>query len=92
MKRIYSGCIITSLNTPGTSITLLRLSDFRVLELLDAPSEATAWPRNASYNNDVFRHPIDIDEHEKSNDHQGKHAIDCNYCHVLTDYTPFRTY
>ncbi|KAI8054085.1 Dak1 domain-containing protein [Syncephalis plumigaleata] len=70
VKRIYSGSIITSLNTPGTSITLLRLSDSsRLLDLLDAPSEATAWPRHSSYNNDVFRHSTDVEGHGKSCDH-----------------------
>lgn len=53
--RIYSGVFETSLNGPGFSITLGNISGMgrainksveEVLELLDAPTTAPAWPKN----------------------------------------------
>ncbi|KZZ94580.1 dihydroxyacetone kinase [Ascosphaera apis ARSEF 7405] len=47
--RIYQGTFLTSLNGMGFSISLLRLADTglgegrQLLDLLDAPSEATGW-------------------------------------------------
>ena len=45
--RIISGTFMTSLNGLGFSVTLLRLRDTGIgksmLELLDAPAEATGW-------------------------------------------------
>lgn len=45
--RVISGTFVTSLNGLGFSITLLKLADSGVdkslLELLDAPAEATGW-------------------------------------------------
>ena len=54
-KRIYAGVLETSLNGQGFSITLgnmtgmakaMELSDEEVFELLDAPTNAPAWPKN----------------------------------------------
>lgn len=54
-KRIYAGVLETSLNGQGFSITLgnmtgmakaMDLSDEEVFELLDAPTNAPAWPKN----------------------------------------------
>jgi dihydroxyacetone kinase len=54
-KRIYAGVLETSLNGQGFSITLgnmsgmakaMDLSDNEVFELLDAPTNAPAWPKN----------------------------------------------
>ncbi|KAM0698247.1 hypothetical protein Q7P36_001712 [Cladosporium allicinum] len=41
--RILSGTYMTSLNGLGFSISLLKLTDAKVLDLLDAPAEATGW-------------------------------------------------
>lgn len=50
--RILSGTYMTSLNGLGFSITLLKLTDTglgkSMLELLDAPAEATGWPISVS--------------------------------------------
>jgi dihydroxyacetone kinase len=54
-KRIYAGVLETSLNGQGFSITLgnmsgmakaMSLSDSDIFELLDAPTNAPAWPKN----------------------------------------------
>jgi dihydroxyacetone kinase len=54
-KRIYAGVLETSLNGQGFSITLgnmtgmakaMDLKDEDVFELLDAPTNAPAWPKN----------------------------------------------
>lgn len=46
--RILSGTFMTSLNGLGFSVSLLRVADTGVgssmLELLDAPAEASSWP------------------------------------------------
>ncbi|KAF9700685.1 hypothetical protein EKO04_001818 [Ascochyta lentis] len=53
--RIYAGVLETSLNGQGFSITLgnmsgmakgMGLTDGEVIELLDAPTNAPAWPKN----------------------------------------------
>jgi dihydroxyacetone kinase len=53
--RIYAGILETSLNGQGFSITLgnmsgmakaMDLADEEVIELLDAPTNAPAWPKN----------------------------------------------
>lgn len=53
--RIYAGILETSLNGQGFSITLgnmsgmakaMDLKDAEVIELLDAPTNAPAWPKN----------------------------------------------
>lgn len=53
--RIYAGILETSLNGQGFSITLgnmsgmakeMNLKDAEVIELLDAPTNAPAWPKN----------------------------------------------
>lgn len=49
-KRIISGTLFGSLNGPGFIISILRLADTglgtgkSLLELLDAPAQATGWP------------------------------------------------
>jgi len=42
--RILAGSFMTSLNGLGFSISLLKLSDKSLLELLEAPSQSTIWP------------------------------------------------
>jgi triose/dihydroxyacetone kinase / FAD-AMP lyase (cyclizing) len=53
--RIYAGMFETSLNGPGFSLTLgnvtgmaktMEVSEEEILELLDAPTTAPAWPKN----------------------------------------------
>ena len=41
--RILAGTFMTSLNGLGLSISLLRVADSSMLELLDAPAEASGW-------------------------------------------------
>jgi len=41
--RILAGTFMTSLNGLGFSISLLRVADASMLELLDAPAEASGW-------------------------------------------------
>jgi triose/dihydroxyacetone kinase / FAD-AMP lyase (cyclizing) len=49
-RRVYAGTFVGSLNGPGFSLSLLNLKDTglgpgkSILELLDAPTEATGWP------------------------------------------------
>jgi dihydroxyacetone kinase len=53
--RVYAGVLETSLNAQGFSITLgnmsgmaraMELKDEEIIELLDAPTNAPAWPKN----------------------------------------------
>jgi triose/dihydroxyacetone kinase / FAD-AMP lyase (cyclizing) len=46
IERVYSGTFLSSLNTAGVSLSILRVDDDR-LKRLDAPTTAPAWP-NAS--------------------------------------------
>ncbi|CAN9118824.1 dihydroxyacetone kinase [Alternaria alternata] len=41
--RILAGTFMTSLNGLGFSVSLLRVADASMLELLDAPAEASGW-------------------------------------------------
>jgi dihydroxyacetone kinase len=41
--RIMAGTFMTSLNGLGFSVSLLRVADASMLELLDAPAEASGW-------------------------------------------------
>ena len=43
-KRVLAGSFMTSLNGLGFSVTLLKLTDKTLLELLEAPSQSTIWP------------------------------------------------
>lgn len=49
-RRVYAGTFVGSLNGPGFSLSVLKLKDTglgpgkSILELLDAPAEATGWP------------------------------------------------
>ena len=47
-KRVLVGSFMTSLNGLGFSITLLKLIDKTLLELLEAPSQSTIWPHAIS--------------------------------------------
>ena len=43
IERVYSGTFLSSLNTAGVSLSVLRVDDDR-LRRLDAPTTAPAWP------------------------------------------------
>jgi triose/dihydroxyacetone kinase / FAD-AMP lyase (cyclizing) len=43
IERVYSGTFLSSLNTAGVSLSILRVDDER-LRLLDSPTTAPAWP------------------------------------------------
>lgn len=42
--RLYAATLMTSLETSGVQVSVLRLSDVDWLRCLDAPSTAPAWP------------------------------------------------
>ena len=44
VARLYSGAFMTSLDAAGISLTLLRVADEQMIERLDAPTDAPAWP------------------------------------------------
>ncbi|KAF4543860.1 Dihydroxyacetone kinase [Lasiodiplodia theobromae] len=73
-SRIYSGIFETSLNGPGFSLTLGNLSNVasavnrpvsKLLELLDAPTTAPAWPRSG-YSQPVSISKESSDRREKA--------------------------
>jgi len=45
VERVWSGNLLTALEMPGVSLTVLTLDDAR-LARLDAPTDAPAWPGN----------------------------------------------
>lgn len=50
--RAWAGTFLSALNMPGCSISLLRLNDERAA-LLDAPTQARAWPGGGAVNTQV---------------------------------------
>ncbi|MDR5741459.1 MULTISPECIES: dihydroxyacetone kinase family protein [unclassified Caballeronia] len=50
--RAWSGTLLSALNMPGCSISLLRVDD-ATLDLLDAPTDARAWPGGGAVNGDI---------------------------------------
>ena len=44
VARLFCGAFMTSLDAAGVSLTLLRVADERMLERLDAATDAPAWP------------------------------------------------
>jgi dihydroxyacetone kinase len=56
IERAWAGTLLSALNMPGCSISLLRVDD-STLDLLDAPTEARAWPGNGAVNREIH---IDI--------------------------------
>ncbi|KAH9871301.1 hypothetical protein IAQ61_005480, partial [Plenodomus lingam] len=84
--RIYAGILETSLNGQGFSITLgnmsgmakaMDLKDEEVIELLDAPTNAPAWPKNGyrpitvSKETEVLRNKANAAAGDKSALHKG---------------------
>nr|WP_057928761.1 dihydroxyacetone kinase family protein [Burkholderia ambifaria] len=49
VARAWAGTFLSALNMPGCSISLLRLNDERAA-LLDAPTQARAWPGGGTVN------------------------------------------
>jgi len=67
--RIYAGILETSLNGQGFSITLgnmsgmakaMELKDEEVIELLDAPTNAPAWPKNGYHPVNISKETADL--------------------------------
>lgn len=48
VMRLYSAPLMTSLETSGVQVSILRLSDVDWLRCLDAPTSAPAWPGRPS--------------------------------------------
>ena len=84
--RIYAGVLETSLNAQGFSITLGNMSgmakamdmkDEEVIELLDAPTNAPAWPKNGyrptnySKETEELRNKANAAAHESSSLNKG---------------------
>lgn len=84
--RIYAGILETSLNGQGFSITLgnmsgmakaMDLKDEEVIELLDAPTNAPAWPKNGyrsinvSKETEELRNKENAAAEDKSSLHKG---------------------
>ncbi|HEY1611691.1 MAG TPA: dihydroxyacetone kinase family protein [Paraburkholderia sp.] len=49
VERAWAGTLLSALNMPGCSISLLRVDD-ATLDLLDAPTDASAWPGGGAVN------------------------------------------
>ncbi|WP_250475737.1 dihydroxyacetone kinase family protein [Caballeronia sp. GAFFF1] len=52
IERAWAGTFLSALDMPGCSVSLLRVDD-ATLNLLDAPTEARAWPRDGMVNRDI---------------------------------------
>jgi triose/dihydroxyacetone kinase / FAD-AMP lyase (cyclizing) len=52
IERAWAGTLLSALNMPGCSISLMRV-DAAALDLLDAPTEARAWPGGGAVNRDI---------------------------------------
>ena len=44
-ERLITGCLMSALDMAGMSLTLMRIDDAALLEALDAPTAAPAWPK-----------------------------------------------
>ena len=53
VERAWAGTLLSALNMPGCSISLLRVDD-ATLERLDAPTEARAWPGGGEVNRAIY--------------------------------------
>ena len=52
VARAWAGTFLSALNMPGCSISVLRLNDERAV-LLDAPTQARAWPGGGAVNTQI---------------------------------------
>jgi dihydroxyacetone kinase len=81
--RILAGTFMTSLNGLGFSISLLRVADASMLELLDAPAEANGWSAAISSSTwarrgEAKKSEEQVDEEEvQPSDLRGKYLPGC---------------
>ncbi|CAO3593166.1 unnamed protein product [Absidia cylindrospora] len=69
LKRILSGSFVTSLNMPGFSLSLLKLTNPKadlVLDLLDSPVYVAGWPLAVSRSTFTLIAPTEDDDDEKT--------------------------
>ncbi|KAL5218371.1 hypothetical protein ABZP36_019055 [Zizania latifolia] len=59
VDRVYTGSLMTSLDMAGFSITIMR-SDENILQRLDAPTKAPAWPVGSEGNRPPAKIPIPV--------------------------------
>ncbi|SDB90224.1 dihydroxyacetone kinase family protein [Paraburkholderia lycopersici] len=59
VERAWAGTFLSALNMPGCSISVLRLDDAR-LALLDADTEACAWPGVGTLNREIRVEPAHV--------------------------------
>jgi dihydroxyacetone kinase len=52
VERAWAGTFLSALNMPGCSVSVLKLKD-GMLELLDAPTQARAWPGGGAVNRNI---------------------------------------
>ena len=72
VERAWCGVFMSALDMPGFSLSLLPVSDRR-LELLDARSDAPAWPAYGRLNKNIFVAPTARKPVEPA-PHAGRHA------------------
>ncbi|KAL8736015.1 MAG: hypothetical protein Q9166_000577 [cf. Caloplaca sp. 2 TL-2023] len=85
-KRVVSGTFFGSLNGPGFIISVLKLADTSlgsgksILELLDAPAEATGWSANIKPDTweKEYGHIRAIDEDDKGDTRSSNLKVDPN--------------
>ncbi|KAG8097969.1 hypothetical protein GUJ93_ZPchr0013g37283, partial [Zizania palustris] len=59
VDRVYTGSLMTSLDMAGFSITIMR-SDGNILQRLDAPTKAPAWPVGCEGNRPPAKIPVPV--------------------------------
>ncbi|KAE8795565.1 putative 3,4-dihydroxy-2-butanone kinase [Hordeum vulgare] len=59
VDRVYTGTFMTSLDMAGLSITIMR-SDEKILQRLDAPTKAPAWPVGSEGNRPQAKFPVPV--------------------------------
>ncbi|KQK13501.1 hypothetical protein BRADI_1g10550v3 [Brachypodium distachyon] len=59
VDRVYTGTFMTSLDMAGLSITIMR-SDENILQRLDAPTKAPAWPVGSEGNRPPTKFPVPV--------------------------------
>ncbi|KAM3310843.1 hypothetical protein ACQJBY_031493 [Aegilops geniculata] len=59
VDRVYTGTFMTSLDMAGLSITIMR-SDENILQRLDAPTKAPAWPVGSEGNRPPAKFPVPV--------------------------------
>ncbi|SAK57499.1 dihydroxyacetone kinase family protein [Caballeronia ptereochthonis] len=74
IERAWAGTLLSALNMPGCSISLLRVDD-ATLDLLDAPTQAHAWPGSGAVNRaihiDVTAEPPTLEADAESESARG---------------------